>query len=116
MSVDHMLGMEGGLAPSHPWHEVPAKIGMSIVFVPLALICSPLILIEELTGSGSVMHEAKPGISTYIVAPPAIAAGYVLALPFFVLGLPWEIWGPKEVAPPQEEEGSVAPKAPAQRR
>jgi hypothetical protein len=106
LSPDHMMGIEGGLAPSHPWHEVPAKVGMMIVFVPLALICSPLIAIEELTGSGSVLHEAKPGISTYIVAPPSMAAGYLLALPFFLLGLPLEIWGPKTVPPPSEQVGA----------
>src|SRR4030095_883770 len=86
LSLEHMYGIgEGGpTPPSHPWHEWPAKIGMAALGFPLLVVFSPLIAVEALTDSGSVLREGRPGISTYIIAPPAIAAGYLVGLPFLV--------------------------------
>jgi hypothetical protein len=119
LSLEHMYGIgEGGpTPPSHPWHEWPAKIGMAALGFPLLVVFSPLIAVEALTDSGSVLREGRPGISTYIIAPPAIAAGYLAGLPFLVLGLPWEFGGASGPEPPRAGDGSDrTPKTPGRER
>ena len=66
----------------------------------------PGIVVEEVTNSGSVLRETNRGVSGWVVGVPAVAVGYLVALPFFVIGLPFEFW-------PHDDERTPAQSPPA---
>lgn len=86
-SLDHVYGSDGTY---HAWHVVPARVGFAVAFVPLCVLASPIILIEEAVGGSSIFREGPDGVSTYLVGYPSFAMGYVVAAPFLVAGLPWD--------------------------
>lgn len=113
----HVLGFDHD---AHAWHAVPGSVAMGIAAVPAAVLALPVMFVEECLGVDSVFSDqresnAPPTASTYAVFAPAMAVGYVVALPFVIVGLPFEIdWGsaPPRPAPEPASGEPVPPPAP----
>jgi hypothetical protein len=104
----------------HWWHAVPAVVATGIAIVPTTIVTLPIMFVEECLGVDSVFSDARksgapPTASTYAVFAPAMAVGYVVALPFVIVGLPFEIdWrsAPPRPAPEPASDEPVPPPAP----
>jgi len=112
-SLDHVFGDDGS---HHGWHVVPARVGMVVAGVPMLVIASPIMLVEEACGVRSAIREAANGISLYVVGVPAFAFGYLVALPPLLIGLPWESGSNDVVGQEQEATGRRGPGGPLERR
>jgi hypothetical protein len=88
----------------HPWHQIPGMVALLVAEVPLFVAVLPVILVEEAVGAPSFFHEGECSVSKAMAGYPAMACGYVVAAPFFILGLPFEFSSSddhQEVKPPQ---------------
>lgn len=98
-SFDHVFGHDGS---HHGWHVQPARVGMVVVGVPMFVIASPIMVGEEACGIRSAIRDASNGVSIYVVGAPALAFGYLVALPPLLIGLPWESASQQDVGEEQE--------------
>jgi hypothetical protein len=100
IDVDHLLGSDGPFR-RHPWHQWPARAGMFAVTVPLTVVLLPVALLEDALTGSSLLRKQSPGVTSYLVGVPATIGASAVALPFYVLGLPWEF--DEGMAPPPSD-------------
>lgn len=106
----HVVRISKGL--DHPWHQVPALIGLAIAIVPATIVSLPVMFVEETLGIPSVFSAgADDPPSRYTVMVPCVAFAYVVALPFVIGGLPWEFGDGSAPATPAPAEEPPAPAA-----
>jgi hypothetical protein len=117
MSVSHMMG-EQTCSPVHPWHAIPFYVVCTPVALVVDLVMTPAMLVEYgMTGKYPIFGS-ETGVTAYPGIWLGTGAGYLAALPFFVVGFPAEIAyqsgpdGKQRTETPEQHEkqqGSQAP-------
>ena len=83
----HMFGDDGSY---HPWHQVPGRAAWTATAAIMFSLTSPIWIAEGLMGLPSVMKEGRVGVSGAIIGAVSNTGGYIVAAPFFLIGLPFE--------------------------